>query len=211
MHQQHTIRMALDAALVQTVAAESSLPMLFVSSGQYFLSQKSQESVTTTSEDGEVDLYRDTLLRYAGYANEVGEAFRPLVPPWVVPASYAVAIAYVSADTIDKSKKVLQGSKYASSAQLRCALIEGIDAFLWQITASVALPGFTIHQLVGVAVALIAASDLEPSPYLDALPTALGLLTIPFIVSPLDELAEQIMDFTLRKLWNPYLESCLVE
>ena len=27
----------------------------------------------------EVDIYRDTPLRYAGYANEVGEAFRALV------------------------------------------------------------------------------------------------------------------------------------
>ena len=36
-----------------------------------------------TSEGGEkapeVDIYRDTPLRYAGYANEVGEAFRALV------------------------------------------------------------------------------------------------------------------------------------
>ena len=43
-----------------------------------------------------------------------------------------------------------------------------------------------------------------------ALPTALGLLTIPFIVKPLDELAEVGMDVTLRKIWGPYLESCEV-
>ena len=98
---------------------------------------------TAAADDGEVDLYRDTALRYAGYANEVGEAFAPLVPAVVVPFSYprprrtrrnavstiftswprrrrdpplrhrtrnprryAVAITYVVADTIDKTRKV---------------------------------------------------------------------------------------------------------
>ena len=35
-----------------------------------------------TGEDkqaGEVDIYRDTPVRFLGYANEVGEAFRALV------------------------------------------------------------------------------------------------------------------------------------
>lgn len=41
----------------------------------------------------------------AGYANEVGEAFRALVPVSAVWASYAVATAYVSADALDKGKK----------------------------------------------------------------------------------------------------------
>lgn len=41
----------------------------------------------------------------AGYANEVGEAFRALVPVSVVWGSYAVATAYVTADAVDKGKK----------------------------------------------------------------------------------------------------------
>ena len=49
------------------------------------------------------------------------------------------------------------------------------------------------------------------TPVLDALPTVIGLATIPFIVKPLDELAEGLMDSTLRKLWEPYLNSCTVE
>ena len=35
---------------------------------------------TRTFVEGEVDIYRDSPLRYLGYANECGEAFRPLVP-----------------------------------------------------------------------------------------------------------------------------------
>ena len=43
------------------------------------------------SADGEVDLFRDTPLRYMGYANEVGESFTAFLPVWGVPASYGVA------------------------------------------------------------------------------------------------------------------------
>ena len=50
------------------------------------------------------DLYRDTPVRYLGYANEVGESFRHLFPRLVKP-SYGVAFAYVFADAADKAKK----------------------------------------------------------------------------------------------------------
>lgn len=40
-----------------------------------------------------------------GYANEVGEAFRALVPVSAVWATHAVATVYVSADALDKGKK----------------------------------------------------------------------------------------------------------
>lgn len=43
------------------------------------------------SADGEVDLWRDTPVRYCGYANEVGEAFAAFLPGWGVPASYVAA------------------------------------------------------------------------------------------------------------------------
>lgn len=81
----------------------------------------------------ELDIYRDTPLRYCGkafvviflvlsfwdfyhlfigivptttgYANEVGESFRPLVKKIFVNFSYAIAIAYVLTDAGDKSYK----------------------------------------------------------------------------------------------------------
>ncbi|XP_030439045.1 mitochondrial fission process protein 1 isoform X2 [Gopherus evgoodei] len=40
-----------------------------------------------------------------GYANEVGESFRAIVPISLVWASYGVATTYVMADAIDKGKK----------------------------------------------------------------------------------------------------------
>ena len=127
-----------------------------------------------------------------------------------VPFSYAVAITYVIADTIDKTKKVLDGTKYAGDNINTCAAIEGVDALIWQLAASVALPGYTIHQLVAIVVALLDASGVDQSGVISALPTACGLAMIPFIVKPLDELAEVAMDVTFRKVSAPYLESCEV-
>eukprot|EP00542_Grammatophora_oceanica_P018897 CAMPEP_0194048962 /NCGR_PEP_ID=MMETSP0009_2-20130614/29186_1 /TAXON_ID=210454 /ORGANISM="Grammatophora oceanica, Strain CCMP 410" /LENGTH=247 /DNA_ID=CAMNT_0038695001 /DNA_START=74 /DNA_END=817 /DNA_ORIENTATION=+ len=205
-----------DATIAESVATAAAIPAVFVGTGSFLLSKEGEEedeaptTATSPTGDGEVDLYRDTLLRYAGYANEVGEAFAPLVPAWCVPASYGVAITYVCADTVDKTYKALNGQRYSESASLKCALIEGLDALIWQLAASVALPGYTIHQIVAITVTLLSAAGLDSSDsaIIGVLPTAIGLATIPFIVKPLDELAEVGMDVTLRKLWAPYLESC---
>lgn len=50
-----------------------------------------------------------------GYANEVGEAFRALVPVSLVWGSYAVATAYVTADAVDKGKKAAAVRYYLSN------------------------------------------------------------------------------------------------
>lgn len=208
--------MAFDATLVESVASAAALPTVFIGTGAFLLGDESEEEETEevmkVDGDDEIDIYRDTLLRYAGYANEVGEAFAPLVPAIFVPASYGVAITYVLADTIDKTRKALQGGKYEVKATTACALIEGLDALIWQLAASVALPGYTIHQLVAISVLLLNAAGItsDVNPIYGAIPTALGLATIPFIVKPLDELAEVGMDVTLRKLFNPYLDSCKI-
>jgi len=215
---------AIDAVVLEQCAGYAAIPTCFVGTGAFLLGREPEgtklegallgnngEVLTNDPvEEGEVDIYRDTALRYAGYANEVGEAFAPLTPGWCVPFSYAVAITYVIADTIDKTKKVLDGTKYSGESINTCAAIEGVDALIWQLAASVALPGYTIHQLVAIVVALLDASGVDQSGVISALPTACGLAMIPFIVKPLDELAEVAMDVTFRKVSAPYLESCEV-
>ena len=52
----------------------------------------------------DVDIYRDTPVRFLGYANELGESFRPIFPALVAP-SYALAFSYVFADTHDKYRR----------------------------------------------------------------------------------------------------------
>ena len=88
-----------------------------------------------------VDIWRDTPLRFAGYANEVGESFRYVLPRLVVP-SYAVALAYVAGDTVDKARQTAnRGASVTSIAYT------ATDVFLWQLAASVAIPGMAINQV----------------------------------------------------------------
>ena len=58
-----------------------------------------------------VDPYRETSLRYMGYANELGEAFTSYLPEWGLPASYCVAASYVMFDTIDKGQKAIDAAE----------------------------------------------------------------------------------------------------
>ncbi|NXL45268.1 MTFP1 protein, partial [Podilymbus podiceps] len=129
----------------------------------------------------EPDLYRDTWVRYLGYANEVGESFRPLVPVPVVWASYGVATAYVTADAIDKGR--------------RAATVSSL--------ASVAIPGFTINRLCAASLALLGALTRWPLPLRRWTTTALGLAAIPLIITPIDRTVDFLMDSSLRKLYGP--------
>ena len=148
----------------------------------------------------EHDPLRDSLLRYMGYANEVGEALRPIVSRLTANGSYGVAGVYVLADAVDKGMKA--HTKTAGSAPAVAA--EVADALLWQGTASVAIPGLAIHQIVTHS-ARIPALAASSSPMLVRwAPTALGLAVIPLIIHPIDTGVTWIMDRTLRS-WIPHL------
>ena len=49
------------------------------------------------------DYLRDTVLRYLGLANEVGEATRYIFPKFLRP-SYMIAFGYVFTDAFDKAR-----------------------------------------------------------------------------------------------------------
>jgi len=96
------------------------------------------------------DLWRDSLVRYLGYANELGESFRPIVPGLVVP-SYLVAFGYVLGDTLDKAGKAhAKAVADGLSARKKTAVVADatFDTLAWQTMASVVIPGFTINRVV---------------------------------------------------------------
>ena len=95
--------------------------------------------------EGEIDIYRDSLLRFLGYANEVGEAFRPLVPVQVVYVSYVLAISYILADTVDKGRK---GAAAGGEGAAVRGTLGALDTFFWQMLASVVFPSFCINRIV---------------------------------------------------------------
>jgi fission process protein 1 len=164
--------------------------------------------------ESEVDLFRDTPLRYMGYANEVGESFRSLVSVSVVRASYVVAFGYVFADCVDKSIKTfkLEEAKpieqKIESSTVKTAKV-ATDCLLWQTFASVLVPGFTINRLCKLSSILMSKSAI---PFLiksnKFLTTAIGLCSIPLIIHPIDHICHLAMDRTVRPMLNiePHLK-----
>lgn len=85
-------------------------------------------------------------------ASDVGEAFRPVVPPWVVTAAYGVSWAYLIGDvsfTTYKSSQLGPSPIEAAnmSERTRLAMV-AVKRSVFQGVASMALPAFTIHTAV---------------------------------------------------------------
>ena len=109
--------------------------------------------------DGEVpmgkDLLRETNLRYLGYANEIGEAFKRFLPPSLYKFSYVVAAGYVLADSVDKGMRAFHtwraeqqakddplSADYNKEPASTMPIITAVaDTLVWQTFASVAVPG----------------------------------------------------------------------
>ncbi|CAJ0961657.1 unnamed protein product [Ranitomeya imitator] len=151
----------------------------------------------------EPDLYRDTWVRYLGYANEVGESFRALVPKSLVWATYGVATAYVTADAADKGRKAAQANTngLGHTADITVAVV---DTFVWQALASVAIPGFTINRICATSLYLMGRVTHWPLPVRKWATTAIGLSAIPVIITPIDRSVDYLMDSSLRKLYNTH-------
>ena len=154
-------------------------------------------------EEGVIDIYRDSPLRYMGYANECGEAFRPIVPVIFVILSYVAAISYVLADTVDKGKK---GADAPGANSIARAVLGSVDTFVWQMLASVVFPSFIINRLVTLIVTLQATVDLPEALQADWIATVLGLVAIPLLITPLDTLTHWILNGSLRKVNKQILD-----
>ncbi|KAI6192249.1 Mitochondrial 18 kDa protein [Aphelenchoides bicaudatus] len=150
---------------------------------------------------GSNDLYRETPIRYLGYANEIGEAFRALVPVNVVRLSYVIASGYVLADSLDKAHAAYKRPYTSHSERQKHTGIAFLDTLAWQGFASVVLPGVTINRLCAtVAWILKRSTKLSPAPA-KLLTTSIGLAAIPFIVKPIDASVEVGMNKWVRPLY----------
>ena len=156
------------------------------------------------AKEGEIDIFRDSPLRYCGYANECGEAFRPLVPVEVVYFSYVVAIVYILSDTVDKG---LKGAKSGGEGATIRGTLGALDTFFWQMLASVLFPSFCINRIVLLLNSLQEAGSMPDLLMASWLPTAAGLITIPLVILPLDELAHFSMNKSFRRVYKFVLGS----
>jgi mitochondrial fission process protein 1 len=174
----------------------------------------------------EYNIFRDSALRYLGYANELGESFRYQLPRLVKP-SYVVAFGYCLADASTSGWQAYNQPQYhqndnnnhnnnKSAAQLD-AVVASVDTLLWQSLASVAIPGLVIHQIVKWSRFFIqqnqqqhkmpsaSAASKNPAFIVTWGPTVLGLASIPLIIKPIDEFVDELMEHTFRKIdWTNF-------
>ncbi|XP_078489610.1 mitochondrial fission process protein 1 isoform X2 [Ciona intestinalis] len=150
----------------------------------------------------ETDIFRHTPLRYMGYANEVGEAFRSMVPRSVVYASYAVASVYVLADASSKGLNSLTVTNTAERKSKGSPVVAFTDALVWQSLASVIIPGFTINRIcAGATFTLRHIAPKVPIMGRKWISTIIGLLAIPVIIHPIDRSVDFLMDSSIRKVY----------
>ena len=145
-----------------------------------------------------VDPYRDTSLRYMGYANEVGEAFTAFIPEWGVPASYCVAASYVMFDTIDKGQKAYETADEENKIQ--DALKVSTETMVWQMLASVFWPGSIIRVIVNMSDHMLAQKLTGNDQYAHVLATLFGLMAIPMIIKPIDTTVDKVMETSISKV-----------
>lgn len=201
----------------QSLVAPATSKMIEINEDASF---SSMEGSSATSEK-KVDIYRDTILRYAGYLNEIGEAFRPVVPSYVVSLSYVLAITYVLADARSKGSECVEIP--ANQGIQGCGVAAIIDTLAFQFIASIIIPGTIINRWVtlcsyltfkGLDISSLLAStlhvdhgavlrtafgvDISCDTIASSCPTTLGLVLIPLIVAPIDALTEKFLDEVTR-------------
>lgn len=159
-----------------------------------------------TKNEEEYNVFRDSAVRYLGYANEVGESFRYQFPRFVIP-SYVVAFGYCLADAAMSGKKSYE---FAKEDNLPTATVDSVvstvDTLIWQSFASVCIPGLAIHQIVKASRFAVTRSPVAvPVALTTWLPTFVGLGSVPLIIHPIDEFVDVMMDNSFRKVkWNSY-------
>jgi fission process protein 1 len=147
----------------------------------------------------ERDIFKERPLRYLGYANEVGEAFRHTVPVKLVRLTYLLASGYVFAHAVSK------GHKWSSKDHTHSTPTHAVvDTLVWQGLASVAIPGFTINRLCSTARWSLNRWGVGTASLQRWTVVGVGLSCIPFIINPIDRLVDYGMDH-FRPLVKKYM------
>ncbi|KZT38953.1 hypothetical protein SISSUDRAFT_985539 [Sistotremastrum suecicum HHB10207 ss-3] len=145
--------------------------------------------------------------RYVAYTSDVGEAFRPVVPPAVVTAAYGISWLYLAGDVSYESyKSHRNGPTHLETAahlteSTRIGMV-AVQRAAFQSIASMALPAFTIHTVVKQATK---AFKNVKTPRVKAWgPTLMGLACVPALPylydEPVEHVTEKSFDWIREKL-----------
>lgn len=73
------------------------------------------------------------------------------------------------------------------------------DTLLWQLLASVVIPGLTINRVCATSNYLLKENRKMPTAIRKWTVTGIGLVAIPFIIRPIDSFVDHILDNSIRK------------
>lgn len=150
-----------------------------------------------TPENKQVDVFRDTWIRYIGYTNEVGESFRNLIRVKYVYLSYGISTIYALADS---STKAVDEYEYweglTEKSKRRRAIEMFVGGMVWQGLASVIFPGFAINRICKVTKLLLnrTASSRLSTNLINYTTTGVGLACVPLIIKPIDKFTDTVME-----------------
>jgi len=181
-----------------------------------------QETLIEAVEKGDVDTVDSNLryiaylarlrplllpaTRYLAYTSDVGEAFRPVVSPKLVTAAYGVSWLYLGGDVAYEgykghlaytAKKNAGIPSMAMPSEMQEVGLAVAKRAIFQSTASMLLPAFTIHSVVKHSGPLF---KTVKNPKIRGWgPTVAGLAVVPFLPFIFDKPVEHILD----KAWEP--------
>ncbi|KAH7916766.1 mitochondrial 18 KDa protein-domain-containing protein [Hygrophoropsis aurantiaca] len=146
--------------------------------------------------------------RYIAYTSDVGEAFRPVVPPFIVSAAYGVSWLYLAGDVGYESYKAhrrgptpLEAAHFSEPARLAMAASKRA---VFQSIASMALPAFTIHTAVKQAKK--AFTNVHNPRVKTWGPTLTGLAIVPVLPYLFDHPVETATDKAFEWIEKKFIE-----
>ncbi|KAJ3265419.1 hypothetical protein HK104_006298 [Borealophlyctis nickersoniae] len=132
--------------------------------------------------------------RYLAYTSDVGEAFRPVVPPWIVKSAYGISFAYVG---IDVAFEAYKAQKRGDPTPLIARTV--IERSTFQGLASLALPAITIHTVVDTTAKLL--KNRPKTTFVRWAPTTAGLLVVPLLPVLFDHPVEGAVEKAFDIIW----------
>ena len=129
--------------------------------------------------------------RYLAFTSDVGEAFRPVFPPKLVTATYAISWLYCGSDVAYHGYQSYKNGESTNDIQRIVA-----QRTVFQSVASMGLPALTIHTTVDVVSKLCQ----KYGRFQKWGGTVAGLAAIPFL--PIfDEPVEHATEYLFDKFW----------
>ena len=160
-------------------------------------------------------VFDSCILTNTGYTNELGEAFRHMVPIKLIHLSYLIASSYVVSHAISQGLKANKThsltlekapahhyhhpvptaihnatDKHNSRINRQApSAIAVLDTLVWQGLASVILPGLAINRLCAVSRIMLnwRARKLCSDRVRKWIVTSVGISAIPVIIHPIDK------------------------